>query len=572
MHTRENMLDKLKAKDANKIIKPINDSKYSLSNCFIFSGFLVFSILAYLLPVTEWFSGIPGDLGDARFNIIILEHVYGWVIGRWGDLWSPIFFFPYEGALGFSDNHFGSASTYILLRLSGLNSVHAFSGWFSIGCILNFISAYWVFRKMSFSALSAASGAFVFTFSLPFLAQSGHAQLVYRFAIPLAFFSFWELLSQRNISAVKWVLIWTTWQFYCSIYLGLFLAYLFLAMYLASFFLGQRKLIRSLYASFQISDRNQKVLLGVTILLCTTFLLTLLIKYKLIAHGYGFEGSEQAIAEMLPRLKSYLISDFSRLSSWVGARVGYIPSRNEHQMFFGIGVSILFLLGVWLSWTKSSTQTRLIQNIHLELGRLMFISLAILILMTLKIGVFSLYSLPVLIPGVMAIRAVSRVVLIMALPVSVLVVIFCQWAQAIKNPTKKYLLIFFILLLLGAEFLFFKIQSVPNTELSNRQYELQKLLPENIPADSILYVTKKKDEPFYLAELDGMVLSQKLGIPTLNGYSGQFPYGDIEPDPCKTFLPRLNHYAALRNKPNSFIDEMAKKVIVLSPEKCPDKD
>ena len=271
---------------------------------------------------------------------------------------------------------------------------------------------------------------------------------------------------------------------------------------------------------------------------------------------------------MLPRLSSYLISDLSRLSSWVGASISDIPMRGEHQLFFGIGVCSLFLLGVWLSWARSSTQAKHIQDRHLELGRLALISFLILFVVTLKIGVFGLYNLPVLIPGIKEIRAVSRIILIMALPVSILVAISCQWAIALKKPTQKYVAILFVLLLLGAEVIFFKMQTVPFTVLSNRQSELKKLLPENIPANSILYVTKKKNEPYYLAELDGMVLSENLGIPTLNGYSGQFPYGIIEPDPCASFLPRLNKYAVFKDMPNSFIDEMAQRVIIISPEKC----
>jgi hypothetical protein len=424
---------------------------------------------------------------------------------------------------------------------------------------------------MAFAGLPAAAGAFTFSFCLPFLAQSGHAQLVYRFAIPLAFFSFWQLIGKRNINSFKWVLIWTTWQFYCSIYLGLFLVYFLFSIYLATLFLGQRKLIRSLLVSFKTSSRNQKILTCSSSLLSIIFLFVLLMKYKLIAIDYGFEGSKQTIEGMLPRLSSYLISDLSGLSSWVGAWVSDIPARGEHQMFFGIGVCSLFLFGVWLSWAKSSTQTMHIQDGNLELGKLAFIAFMILFMMTLKIGIFGLYNLPVLIPGVKAIRAVSRIVIIMALPISILVAISCQWAITLKDPIQKYSSILFVLLLLGAEVIFFKMQTVPFKELSSRQSELKQLLPEKIPANSILYVTKKKNEPFYLAELDGMTLSQNLGIPTLNGYSGQFPYGIIEPDPCMSFLPRLNKYVVYKSVSNSFVDEIAQRVIIISPEKCNDK-
>ena len=57
---------------------------------------------------------IPGDLGDARFNSVILEHLYQWVTGTAPKLWSPRFFYPFENTLAFSDNHFASGFAYIV--------------------------------------------------------------------------------------------------------------------------------------------------------------------------------------------------------------------------------------------------------------------------------------------------------------------------------------------------------------------------------------------------------------------------------------------------------------------------
>ena len=45
---------------------------------------------------------VPGDLGDARFNGVILEHFYRWLVGKEASLLSPSFFFPMPGAVTFS--------------------------------------------------------------------------------------------------------------------------------------------------------------------------------------------------------------------------------------------------------------------------------------------------------------------------------------------------------------------------------------------------------------------------------------------------------------------------------------
>lgn len=46
----------------------------------------------YIMQTTDWLRAIPGDLIDARFNSVILEHLYQWIRGEASELWSPAFF------------------------------------------------------------------------------------------------------------------------------------------------------------------------------------------------------------------------------------------------------------------------------------------------------------------------------------------------------------------------------------------------------------------------------------------------------------------------------------------------
>src|ERR1035437_7200059 len=133
--------------------------------------FLALGFWGYGLRAVDYFAAVPGDLGDARFNSVILEHLFHWVSGHGVQLWSPAFFYPFEGVLAFSDNHFGSALPYVLLRSIRTGREVAFYGWFLTGIALNFVCAYAVIRRLGFSGFAAAAGAFAFTFSLPVLAQ-----------------------------------------------------------------------------------------------------------------------------------------------------------------------------------------------------------------------------------------------------------------------------------------------------------------------------------------------------------------------------------------------------------------
>lgn len=90
-------------------------------------------MLGVVMPLSDFFRAIPGDMGDARFNGLILEHVFRWLCGIDRDLWSPGFFYPFPGALAFSDNHFGTVGIYALLRMTGLTPEGAYIGWFTFG-------------------------------------------------------------------------------------------------------------------------------------------------------------------------------------------------------------------------------------------------------------------------------------------------------------------------------------------------------------------------------------------------------------------------------------------------------
>jgi hypothetical protein len=173
---------------------------------------------------------IPGDLGDARFNNYILEHFFRWLLGLDKSYWTASFFYPYSNNIAFSDNLLGSAPFYVLLRLIGLDRETAFQGWYIVGFFLNFAAAAFVLSRLKLKSLAVGMGAFFFTFGLPLLAQETHAQLLYRFCVPLTCFWLWKISQEPRLG--KWIalVLGVVWQFYLSIYLGIFLTLLLIVM------------------------------------------------------------------------------------------------------------------------------------------------------------------------------------------------------------------------------------------------------------------------------------------------------------------------------------------------------
>ena len=100
-------------------------------------GFFFIVLLVGILPPVDWLKAIPGDLGDARFNSVILEHSYKFLFEAGSNFWSPEFFYPFPGVLAFSDTHLGSVWSYVILRGLGLDREHAFQWWIIVGMCLN---------------------------------------------------------------------------------------------------------------------------------------------------------------------------------------------------------------------------------------------------------------------------------------------------------------------------------------------------------------------------------------------------------------------------------------------------
>ena len=53
------------------------------------------AICFVLFAMIQGGRNVAGELGDGRFNMFVLEHVYRWLIGQEESLLSPPIFFPY---------------------------------------------------------------------------------------------------------------------------------------------------------------------------------------------------------------------------------------------------------------------------------------------------------------------------------------------------------------------------------------------------------------------------------------------------------------------------------------------
>jgi hypothetical protein len=215
-----------------------------------------------------------------------------------------------------------------------------------------------------------------------------------------------------------------------------------------------------------------------------------------------------------------------------------------------MGVLLLFAVGIFYSAQKSAAGNAHPNLSQIKIGRVASIALLILFLLTMTFGVGSAWNQLTMIPGLRFIRAVSRIILIMIFPISILVAIACEklyYSNFFNGHHKKIGLIFCCVFLISSETIFFQNSKTSNNAWAQRIQKLEPSLPTKLNQDAILFVAKDEAIPGYeLPEVDAMVLAQDRGLPTINGYSGKFPPGnDHNPiERCISAKERLRSYAA----------------------------
>ncbi|HEY4147051.1 hypothetical protein [Pinirhizobacter sp.] len=521
--------------------------------------FLAAGITFVVWTAMHGFTAMPGDVGDARFNNIILEHLYRWCTGADKSLWTPEFYYPVRGTLTFSDNHFGTGWFYILARLTGLSQYQAFDAWFLAGCIANFVSCHVVLRKLGYSVLGSAVGAFVFAFGLPASTQFGHVQLTFRFALPLALLAWHRFIDGGSLRQLGYAALYVCLTFYCAIYLGYFLVLVLAAWTLAALAtassLGVAFPHRRVLQAYAAASKYDRWLTIGLLTLSLALMWVLFRPYLHFAALYHFQRGAEEIVKMLPRAGSYLLADDSRVWSWLGRGLD-VPARQEQQMFVGFLPLVLAALALLRATPATHRMSVLAAS-----------TLAVLVAFTLCIHGHSIYLWFVQAPGANAIRAVSRIILAMLLPVAML----CAGGiDALLLPRTgarrawRFVLVAMLAVLTMGEAVAMRITSTPFTAHEARVKRVLSRLPAALPPNAVIFVPLES-APNWSWDLDGMAAGQALGRATLNGYSGNAPEGYAGTwtgDACGEAYTRIAAGVAINPDEVFSADALARRVVI----------
>jgi hypothetical protein len=489
----------------------------------LFLIFAIFCIGLYIVPLQMMhfdLSFIPGDMGDTRLNNYFLEHGYKWLTGQVESFWNAPFFYPTMRTMSFSDNHLGTLPIYALFRFLHFDRETSYQLWFLAVFTLNYFSCVWILRKFSINALGTAAGAFVFTFSLPVIAQLGHSQLLPRFMIPFAFYFALRYFEKPDIKMLALTCLAVVIQFYCTIYMGYFLVLGLLSLLIAFVLLQDNrstKLRDIVWGSYRTIT-----LRTIIILLSLISLLPLILPYYKTLLEYGWR-SRRDIAQMLPRINSYLYpAGGSLLWNWLSPMGSSLPVSWEHQIFVGMLPLIAFIVMpiFYLRYRVEPLVTK---------GMIAFIAIALLILLTLYYG-SPLYRLTLFLPGLRAIRAVTRIILLILFPLSVVLgAVLTKLSEnrvALMRSSTTFILSCIVLftVTLDQNIKASSYNTYSKVESQNRLKTVERLVQKKGSQSKVFaYMPDRSSDPPFVVHLDAMLAAQNLNMASVNGYSGIFP-------------------------------------------------
>ena len=527
---------------------------------------LALATAVFFWPLLSGTRNVPGDFGDSRFNIFVLEHVFRWLTGSEASLFSPGIFFPYPLTLAFSDMHFGTEIFYAAFRLAGFDPYDAFNLWFVLGYVLTFLASYWVLLRMIKAPWLAAIGAFAFAFCLPSITQMGHAQLVYRVGVPFAVL-FALRYAERKLPADFYGLVAAvSLQMLINVYLGLYALMIAAIVFLASLLATEPRsfrtpiaLLSSFLAPMRVRQNHPPLRIALAVVLFVAAVAMLGV-HAYAGHVYELRRSWWTIATMVPRPWSYLMMDWLNYWTPLSRALPDVPVRGEHQLFLGLPTVLLFLMaGAATFWRPASTPigTRI----------QVFATLITLAVMT-TFGPLTLYIFVAQLPGYDALRAASRIGIVGAFTVVAAITLFLAGDQ-LRGRWKAIIAAGFVVWM-AFDLTQFNRYSFSSAEARQRIAALTAKIDRSTLTDkSVLALVGDPASAPWANQIDAMLVAQSLGIATFNGYSGNFVPGYRLETSCDGFVAQLQTYAGwARDHGYPALTEIDYEPVVVGAENC----
>jgi hypothetical protein len=488
--------------------------QFNIENSIFLCLFIVGLYLSTVRVMGLDFANIPGDLADSRLNNYFLEHAHLFFSGKISHYWSAPFMYPEKEIITFSDNLLGTFPIYSFFRVIGYDRESAYQGWIIILFALNFLSAGYVLKKITGSIGIAAIGAYIFAFSLPITSlQIYHSQVFPRFIVPFVFYWLFNFFKTQQIKYFAGVVFGIVFQFYAGIYLGFLLTICILVYILIriAFIKEFIKWIKQLGWSKTIK------IIGISLL---GVLILIPLFYPYYQRSLAGVRMFDEVKNSIPYLSSYLFVGSGTLFwGFLTSTAMDLPYWWDHLLFPGGLVIIGFVLFPFLAYKNRKT-------LFIKEAVYIYITLLIVLVLTLQYKDFTLYKIIYLLPGFSSLRAIGRIINIELFLFSSIVCFTLFFLYSKTKYKQVFLIVISVFCVLDQFMSADKIMTFNKKNSQRRIANVETKLINNNYKNYTCFAfipDSQVELPMY-THIDAMFASQHLNIPTMNGYTAASPF------------------------------------------------
>jgi hypothetical protein len=498
----------------------------------------IFSIIFFWKQTITGFNFVFGKGYDVLIERFLVSHWVNVINGleNWNN---PQYFYPYTDTLGYNDGYF------LYGIIAWIFNIHSISGVDIIHAIIKTIGFYSMARLMlkvtkdfPISLLSAA----LFTLMINSSNQAGHGQLLLSSLSPLLVLPLSNLID-GILYRKHWMYIATngilfnlliSLVFYTGFYIPWFFC-LFVLILLFSVFLTTRN--KSLeFIKIAIS---KKVLFFLLIICFFVFISPFLMVYLPKLDQTGGQSFPTQLAYSLHIADIFNIGNGSLiwggLYSLINKYYGGVWRDGEFQVGFTPDVLLIFLISVFYFFKKNKAA---------GIASAFCIATIITFILPLSVNDFSVWAvINKLIPGASGLRVICRIYLILAFPIC-----FVIGSYISSLNLKRYASYSVFLLLIASQF-----NMTPPVNISDNDEKTIKNISAAPVGCKYFYVKNPidnlqslKQNEIYSQNVQAMIIAEKVGIPTINGFATFTPHDWIFKQ-TPSYLYRVNKYISNHN-------------------------
>lgn len=477
--------------------------------------FLVFLSLGlastFRTVIASGMSRLPGDRSDSVLVTFLLEHSWQWLAGGESapGIWDPPIGHPLRGLLAHGDLLLGFAPLYWPWRALGADPESAHALWLASVCIVNFAAMFALIRRLfRVDAVAAGLGAWLFAFANSLLAQIGHAQLLPQFYAVGAFAGIWMFFarSQRERRderldptgrAIACYAICLVLQLWSGFYVGAFIVLLSgVAMIVALSRPTSRVVV---VERFRTHARS----LGFAALASAALLAPLASRY-LAARAVSQRVGVGAGESRLPRPASYFyMGPDNLLYGWTDGLSPFASLPEAHEQAIGLGLLTTGVLA-FVAWQHRRSEA-------VRIGVLVF-AVAFVALTAFPFGIRLWRLWYYTIPGLAALRAVSRIGIFLVLPASIALALFVSGSRT-RGGRRAWVALVIALLCVVEQ-----LRWLPTYDAERWRCEVAAIVHAVDPRFAAFHLLGDRS-----ANFQALAVAQRSGVPTVNLEVGAFP-------------------------------------------------